>query len=394
MDERGIYQDLLRKFVREKHSVTIVTPIERRKGIETNIRHFERNTILQVKTFNIQKTNIIEKGIGTLAIEGQYLNAIKRYLSDTKFDLVLYSTPPITFSKVISFIKKRDNAASYLLLKDIFPQNAVDIGLMKENSFIHRYFRKKEQKLYGLSDYIGCMSPANVDYVLAHNREILANRVEVCPNSIEPDTNEFEKEDAWREQYNIPKEATVFIYGGNLGKPQGLGFLTEVLEANSGKQDRFFLVVGSGTEKPRLIEWFSKHPQDNAIMLEALPKLEYDKLVRSCDVGLIFLDRSFTIPNYPSRLLSYMEYKMPVIVASDIHTDIGTIAETNGYGLWSEHGDLEAFNAQLDKLVGNTPLIKEMGEKGYEYMMKQYTVENSYNIIMKKLNSKNNLGTI
>ena len=79
IEERGIYQDLLRKFRNEGHDVTIVTPVERRKGIATNFKKKEGVSILQVKTFNIQKTNIIEKGIGTLAIEHQFLFAIPLY---------------------------------------------------------------------------------------------------------------------------------------------------------------------------------------------------------------------------------------------------------------------------------------------------------------------------
>ncbi|WP_435524943.1 hypothetical protein [Chryseobacterium indoltheticum] len=102
-------------------------------------------TILRVKTFNVLKTNIIEKGIGTLAIEYQYLNAIKKYLQNTKFDLVLYSTPPITFVKVIKYIKNRDGAFSYLLLKDIFPQNAVDMKMLKKDGVLHKMFLKKEK---------------------------------------------------------------------------------------------------------------------------------------------------------------------------------------------------------------------------------------------------------
>lgn len=383
--DRGIYTDLLRYFASQGHSVTIVTPKERRYSTATNIRVEQGVRILQVKTFNIQKTSFVEKGLGTLAIEYQYLAAIRKYLQDTKFDLVLYSTPPITFGKVIKAIKKRDGAISYLLLKDIFPQNAVDLGMIKRGGMLHRFFRHKERQLYRLSDYIGCMSPANVAYVLAHNTEVEAERVEICPNSIEPDKAVHTNDNAWRRQYNIPEEATVFIYGGNLGKPQGLDFLTEVLASNAGKRDRFFIVVGSGTERSRLEAWFAAQHPDNAVLLGALPKNEYDNLVRSCDVGLIFLDGRFTIPNYPSRLLSYMEYCMPVLIGSDRHTDIGTIAEANGYGLWAAHGDLEGFNKQLDVLCGNSALRMEMGKQGYDFMLKNYTVEQSYRVIMGRI---------
>jgi glycosyltransferase involved in cell wall biosynthesis len=97
---------------------------------------------------------------------------------------------------------------------------------------------------------------------------------------------------------------------------------------------------------------------------------------------MIFLDKRFTIPNYPSRLLSYLEYKMPVITATDPNTDIGRIAEENGYGYWSLSGDIEKINLNIKKLTQNPDLIREMGESGYCFLKGNYTVENSYKIII------------
>ena len=87
IEKRGIYTDLLRKFRNEGHEVTVVTPLERRLGVNTNMSEVEGVRLLQVKTLNITKTHVVEKGIATLSIEYQYLRAIKKYLSDTKFDL-------------------------------------------------------------------------------------------------------------------------------------------------------------------------------------------------------------------------------------------------------------------------------------------------------------------
>ena len=114
--------------------------------------------------------------------------------------------------------------------------------------------------------------------------------------------------------------------------------------------------------------------------MEGLPKSEYDQLLQSCDVGLVFLDHHFLIPNYPSRLLSYMEFKMPVICATDVNTDIGRIAEENGYGYWCESKDPKCFTALVDRMMLSD--IKQMGEKGYDYLRNNYLVENTYNIIM------------
>lgn len=385
VEERGIYQDLLRKFRDEGHDVTIVTPVERRKNISTNFKQIEGVSILQIKTLNIQKTNVIEKGIGTIAIEYQYLSAVKKHLNNQKFDLILYSTPPITFAKVIQFIKARDNAYSYLLLKDIFPQNAVDMKMLKKGGFIHAQFVKKEKKLYEISDFIGCMSPANVTFILKHNPNISATKVEVNPNTIEPISFSYSIEEKIdiRRKYGIPADKKVFVYGGNLGKPQGLDFLLQTIRKVK-NNNVFFLIVGDGTEFVRMQEWFEELQPENAKLLQRLPKQDYDKLLASCDVGLIFLDKNFLIPNFPSRLLSYLEMKMPVIAATDANSDIGDIIEQGNCGFKVLSGDMQQMDFAIHRLLNNDDLAL-LGDNAEKLLLKEYTVDRSYRLIREKL---------
>lgn len=307
-----------------------------------------------------------------------------------RFDVILYSTPPITFTSVVKFLKKRNpQAISYLLLKDIFPQNAVDIGMFGEKSVFNWYFRKKEVDLYITSDYIGCMSPANVKFLLKHNDFIDKNRVEVAPNAIElkeKKLDEDQEKSEWcyiRKKYDLPTDKLIFIYGGNLGKPQGIDYLIKCLDANKHRKDCYFVVVGNGTEFNKLSNWYDANKNCSVKLMQRLPEEDYDMLVRSCDVGLIFLDHRFTIPNYPSRLLSYLENKMPLLCATDPNTDIGRIAEENGYGYWCESNSVEAFTAMLDKMLASD--IKKMGEKGFQFLKENYLVEHTYNAIMSHL---------
>ena len=382
---RSIYTDLLRKFRDEGWNVYILTPHERSQGKPTEINAKDGIHILGVKTLNLQKTSTLEKGIGQVLVEGQYKRAIKKYLPSVRFDLILYSTPPITFSRVISFLKKQNpNALSYLLLKDIFPQNAVDLGMMSNSGIkgiLYHFFRQKEKILYALSDYIGCMSPANVEYVLKHNPEIASERVEVAPNSIELRPIGTIDKGAIRLKYGLPTNRPVFIYGGNLGKPQGIPFLIDCLDANGNREDCHFVILGDGTEQKRLMSWYEKKKPKSVTLLERLSKEDYDMLAASCDVGLIFLDHRFTIPNYPSRLLPYLENKMPVIVATDPHCDMGMIAEENGYGFWCESNSVDAFTVSIERMLHADRIT--MGERGYEFLCKNYLVQYTYNTIVK-----------
>lgn len=385
ISERGIYTDLMREFIREKHSVYIVVTVERRFHEPTGLKESGGAKILRVKTLNIQKTNLIEKGIGTLLLEYQYRQAIEKFWKDIQFDLILYSTPPITFNKVISSLKTRCKAKTYLLLKDIFPQNAVDLEMFSRKSLFYKFFRRKEERLYRLSDYIGCMSSANVKYLLKHNPFIPVDKVEICPNSIELKEAGGKEPDkkALLDKLNIPEGKLLFIYGGNLGRPQGIDFLMDVMAYNERRDDTYFIVVGSGTEYAKVKQWFDVNTPRNACLLPSLSKQEYDDLVSVCDVGLIFLDKRFTIPNYPSRLLSYLEHRLPVLMATDVNTDIGPIAKANGFGEWTESGNLEVFMKLVDRMVKDRKEVKAMGERGYSYLKANYTVDKSYQIIMK-----------
>lgn len=384
--EKGIYTDLMREFTNNGNNVYIISPTEKRKKQKNKLIDTGNCKILKIQIGNIQKTNVIEKGISTLTLESKFLKGIKNYFSDVKFDLVLYSTPPITLQKAVEYVQKRDSAKTYLLLKDIFPQNAVDLGMIKKKgigSLLYKYFRTKEKKLYSISNYIGCMSQANVNFLLQNNPEISPDIVEVCPNSIEPLNvkKDVRKSNEVKAKYKIPIDKTVFIYGGNLGKPQGIDFLIECLKVNKNNNQVHFVIVGAGTEFPKLKTCINNENLTNTQLFSQLPKDEYDILANSCDVGLIFLDKRFTIPNFPSRILSYMQASMPILAATDINTDIGEIIEDGGFGLWCESSNSESFNEKLNQMC-NRELRKTMGINARGYLEANYTARNSYEIIM------------
>lgn len=382
----GIYTDLIRKFINEGHSVYVIAPNERRSKRKTEYIKNKNFHFLGVRTLNLTKTNVIEKGVGQVLMEYQFTRALKKYWNDIRFDLVLYSTPPITFTKVIKYAKRHNPlAVTYLLLKDIFPQNAVDIGMLSKSGvkgLLYKSFRRKEKALYRISDYIGCMSPANVKYIIEHNKEIDSAKVEIAPNSYDaPTEKNTTNTSEIRTKYNLPQDKPIFIYGGNMGKPQGIPFLIECMKAVANRDDCHFVIIGNGTEYPKLRNWYDESKPTAVSLFKALPKEDYDKLASSCDVGLIFLDYRFTIPNYPSRLLPYIMEHKPIIAATDPNCDTGSLAEENGYGYWCPSNSVERFVEAVNKMLVSD--INLMGDNGYNYFMNNYTTEHTYNAIIK-----------
>jgi glycosyltransferase involved in cell wall biosynthesis len=380
IEERAIYPDLLRKFRDEGHSVTIMTPIERRYNLNSNCKIENGCKIIKIKTLNVQKVNFFEKIIGILSINFLYTIGYNRFLKNERFDLIMYTTPPITLNKLISKLKLLNNTFTYLLLKDIFPQNAVDLKMFSKKSLIYRYFRQKEVRLYEISDFIGCMSENNKKYIIEHNPNINKNKIDINPNSVflEPRN---EKNEIKSFEF-LPKDKIILVYGGNLGKPQGIDFLLDIINELKSNNKIFFVIIGSGTESKRIENWIKNNQIDNAILIKTLPHADYNSLLKQCHIGLVFLSPEFTIPNYPSRILAYMENKLPILFGVDKYTDVGTDAEAGNYGLNCINGDLITFCKNIDLLVLDSELRKKMGLNGYERLKKDFNVNYSYNVIM------------
>jgi hypothetical protein len=365
------------------HDVTVFCSDESRSS-GTPIESFRGKVrIVQIPTGRITKTNRLTKAINTVFLETRFINAIKKS-AYRRFDLLIYSTPPITFEKVIRFLRERDHCATYLLLKDIFPQNAVDIGLIKEGGYIYKRLRNKEKRLYAVSDRIGCMSQANVEYLLAHNPEIPPEKVHVNPNSIRPTpADSIQPNKELLKKYGIPESSLKLIYGGNLGKPQGIDFMLDVLKALSSQKDVFTLIVGDGTEYNKIAHFLKIEKISNARLVKSLPKDQYLALLRTMDVGLIFLDHRFTIPNFPSRLLDYLDASLPVIAATDAVTDVGLVLERSGAGLCCQSDDVVAFLECVNKMKDEKSRISYV-KPAYRLLLSDFDPIRSVDIILKE----------
>ena len=382
--QTGIYPDLINEFAKNGHDIYVVSPCEEKnKNKYQLLREKEHVHLVSALIPDYFGVGLIQKGYASLVIGKRYIDAINKAIPTVKFNLILYSTPPITFVSVIDKIKKRDNAYAYLLLKDIWPQGPIDIGALSETGvkgLVTRYFKRKEQKLYEISDFIGCMSENNRKYLIEKSG-VDKNKIEICPNSIKVRNRpEFDKDEV-RRSNGLPIDKTIFVYGGNLGVAQGIDFIISCLEKNEENKDSFILIVGSGTEYNRLAQWFEKSNPQNSKLISHLPKEEYMKVMAACDVGLIFLDYRFTIPNFPSRLLSYMEGKMPVLAATDPNTDVGTVIEEGKFGYWCESNDSEKFVKLMELFQEQNERIR-MGDNAFDYLKNNYDVADSYSIII------------
>ncbi len=385
-ENRNLYSDLVDEFIEQGHRVKVICPFERRNKEHRQITHDDNLTVLRIKTLNVTATsNFIEKGIGLIVFPYQVIHAVKKHFDKSDFDLIIYSTPPITFARAIQYLKIKYKAITYLMLKDIFPHNAVDLGIIKKNSLIFKYFRNVETKLYEISDVIGCLSPANITFMKKQNPKIEFSKYEEFPNSLKIIEKEYSSEDKIRirNKLKIPFDKIVLIYGGNLGAPQGIDFLLKIIKSTKNMGNFHIVIAGKGTEYNSLYNYISDEKVKHVSILPFLTVEDYNQLVSASDLGLILLDKKFTMPNFPSRLLPYLNAKIPVLSATDTTTDIGKILEENNCGFNLVHGNIETFLEKLNLLVSNSELRSTMGENSKKLLVYKYTTKKSFEIIMK-----------
>ena len=374
----GIYGDLISSIITRGHKISVISSSKTFGVIEDN-----GNTLIKIVTGQVEgNKSLIAKALNLILLSNKYKKTIKKYFNNEKYDLIIYATPPITLNKAIEYAKKKYKAKTYLMLKDIFPQNAVYIEILKKTGIkgiIYKFFKKKEKKLYKISDRIGCMSKANCDYLLKNNNYISKDKVEIFPNSIDCSDLNIGKDKSILKSYGIPDDKLIFIYGGNLGIPQGVDYLIAGIK-KCAQKNCCFVIIGGGSKKQYVKDSLSNC--DNVYVLDCLPRGEYEKICRASDIGLVMLDSRFTIPNYPSRILSYMSHAMPVMACTDKSSDIKDLVETEAKcGRWCySGGNIENFENLVDWFLDNKEL-NILGENGKKYLENNFNVEKNVKLL-------------
>ena len=378
-----MYGDLALEFRKNGHSIHVATVLEKKTGLVTRLEEEAEIPVLRVRCGDMFSVGFIRKGISTLTMPGHMVRAIERHFKGIRFDLVFCTTPHVTFYKVLRHLKGRDGCPAYLILRDIFPQNARDLGMLG-NPVLFRLFRHMEKELYRVSDSIGCMSPGNIEYVKRHNPEA-GGKCELLPHwKTIPAMAPPGPATDYREAFGLGNRF-VAVFCGVLGVAQELEFLMELAKSYRNDDSVRFLLIGEGTEKKKLSQLIQDEHLSNFIIKDKIPSGDLAALLLQCDVGLVNLNRKFTVPNIPSKTLDYFEANIPVLAAVDPSTDYGKLLDEAGAGLWSITGDFEAYRRNFERLRRDTDLRRKMGKDGRAYLETRMSTRQAYKTMTRRV---------
>jgi len=352
------------------HDVTVLTPDDAlSESLQVRVEQGIR--VARVKSARIKGTGRLLRAIREATLSGVLWRRARRFLLANPADLILFYSPTIFFGELVRLLKRYWGCPAYLILRDIFPQWAVDAGLLRKG-LIWRYFRMKELAQYDAADLIGVQSPANLAYFASEfptrqfPLEVLYNWAILDSKTLPPSN--------LRERLKL-HDRVIFLYGGNIGVAQDIDNIVRLAARLACDPKAHFLLIGDGSEVPRLEAIIRKQGLTNIQILPGVCQQEYLSMLFESDVGLISLDRRLKTHNLPGKLLSYMYCSKPVLASINDGNDLHGMLTQNGAGFCLLNGDNEALCTAALRLVNEADLRKRMGLRSRELLENVFSVD-------------------
>ncbi len=373
--------ELACEFVRNGHGVTVVTPsplLKEKFTIET----FDGVTVYRFKSGKIKNTGKVQRAINETLLSYRAWNAFKEHFAKERHDIVVYYSPTIFWGDLVAKLKRLWSAPSYLILRDIFPQWAIDQGLIRQGSIIEKYFRHFERKSYEAADFIGVMSRNNLEWFKKNIQteadvEILYNWAANTP---------AQSDGSYRRKLGLEGKV-VFFYGGNIGHAQDMMNIVRLAKGMQNHPEAYFLLVGAGDEVDLVQRAIERERLENIALLPPVSQDEFKRMLAEFDVGLFTLHKDHTTHNFPGKLLGYMVQSMPILGSINAGNDLKEIVEDAGAGFVTLNGEDEPLLENAIRLL-DRKRREIMGRNASNLLRKTFSVESAARKITEKTGPK------
>ncbi|HOV91125.1 MAG TPA: glycosyltransferase family 4 protein [Syntrophorhabdaceae bacterium] len=345
--------------------------------------------IIRIKTLPLHKVNFIVRGIAQITLPYLFTSKIKHYLyrlhgSKGNVDVVVVYSPPLPLAIVGAKVKKFFGAKFLLNVQDLFPQNAVDLGILR-NAILIKFFEMIERNAYENADVVTFHSEGNLRFV-SNKHASLMNRFRVLHNWIDVDEFDgFTTTGLFRQKFGL-KNKFIMLYAGVMGPSQGLDFVIELAKKVKDLEEMCFLLVGDGIQKDDLERRAKEFRLDNVLFKSFISKAEYPLLVKDCDVGLVSLTSKNKTPVVPGKILGYMAAGIPVLAFLNKESDGHLMIKQARCGYSSLWGDLKEGEALIRKIYAERDRLLELGRSGYYYVKENFNKDKIINELLQIIN--------
>lgn len=352
-------RDLAQEFVVHGHDLIVIVPSEN-LGKPWAVELMRGVKVLRVAALRTKDIGYVRRAISEMLLPFVMWYGIRKSpFRFVQWDVIVWYAPSIFLGLLVGVLKRSANCRSYLILRDIFPEWAVDMGLLRRG-LIYRFFKLIERYQYWVADTIGVQSPSNLPYLEDWGRRP-GRRLEVLQNWLAPAANVGSTIDV---AATSVFGRTIFVYAGNMGVAQGMDIFLDLAERLIHRRDIGFMFVGRGSEVSRLQTSAKKRALDNVVFHDEIDPAEIPGLLAQCHIGLLALAPDHKTHNVPGKFLTYMQAGLPVLARINAGNDLAVLIEREGVGAVYVGTSLDSLQRLAEELVDDSARRELMSSRG------------------------------
>ena len=363
-------RDLSREFARQGHQLTVLLPASDLDR-DWELQNADGVEVLRLRAPRTKDIGYVRRTLGELLMPFAMLrNLRKSPLARQKWDGVVWYAPSIFHGPLASALKRASGCKGYLIIRDIFPEWAVDMGLMGRG-LPYRFFDAVARYQYSVADVIGVQTPGNLAY-FENWRQLPGRTLEVLQNWLgEP----AKKPCAIRVDATLLAGRKVFVYAGNMGVAQGMDRVLDLAERLLHRPDVGFLFVGRGSDAARLKTTAQARGLSNVVFFDEIDPDEIPDLYAQCSVGIVALDPRHQSHNIPGKFLTYMQSGLPVLANVNTGNDLAALIRREQVGQVCESNDVEQLARMAETLLSQISTDLALPLRCSQLFARQFSVE-------------------
>jgi glycosyltransferase involved in cell wall biosynthesis len=375
-------RDLAREFARQGHALTLLLPTPDQQA-PWALEQMDGVQVLRLKAPRTKDIGYVRRTLGELAMPFAMLRQFRKSpLATEQWDGVVWYAPSIFHGPLASALKKSSGCKGYLIIRDIFPEWAVDMGLMGRG-LPYRFFDAVARYQYSVADVIGVQTPGNRSYFdkwqqqQGRKLEVLQNWLDKpalasCPIRINETALAGRK---------------VFVYAGNMGIAQGMDILLDLAEQLGSRIDVGFLFVGRGSDATRLKGSAKDRKLDNVLFYDEIHPDEIPDLYAQCSAGIVALDPRHKSHNIPGKFLTYMQSGLPVLANINAGNDLAQMIREEQVGQVCESNRVDDLVQFANRLLDQIESDGQMSSRCRSLFEREFAVEKTVRQIVATLSA-------
>ncbi len=376
-------RDLSREFVRQGHALTVLLP-DPDMTAPWMLEDYHGVQVMRLKAPRTKDIGFIRRAIGEWYMPfAMKKNLRKSPLAGDKWDGVVWYSPSIFHGPLVKSLKRQGGGKGYLIIRDIFPDWAVDLGLMRRGPSYYGLSRIARFQ-YSVADIIGVQTPGNLPYFSRWEKAYPEKTLEVLPNWLGEPTDV---------PCQIRIKATalagrkIFVYAGNMGVAQGMDIVIKLASRMLKRPDIGFVFVGRGSDVQRLKDTVKSLNLDNVLFFDEIDPDEIPDLYAQCHAGIVALDPRHKSHNIPGKFLTYMQSGLPVLANVNSGNDLANLIRQENVGEVCENNQIKTLEERCNDLIDKIEREPEMPNRCTGVFKRQFSVVQTVKQVISALNA-------